>query len=44
MENILKKLKIIEFYIIMSIPVLFGMITYKQLKEIVKKAERKTNK
>ena len=37
--DLLFKLKTLEFYIVMSIPVLFGMITYKELKECIKKAK-----
>lgn len=39
--RLLLKLKEIEFYIIMSIPVLFGLITYKELNQCIKKAKEK---
>ena len=37
---ILYRIKIIEFYLVMLIPVLFGLITYKELKFCIQKAKK----
>lgn len=39
--ELLEKLKDIEFYIVMAIPVLFTSITYKEIKQGMDKAEKK---
>lgn len=42
--GLLEKLKEIEFYIVMTIPVMFTSITYKEIKQCIDESKKELSK